>query len=158
MKQVTLSKKDVKDLNKEIAELYGIEKFFDKSNNVALLEDSYIICDGLMLFFYKEDKLIPTLHLLLKQNFLPKVAVNMGAVPFVAKGADIMRPGIVGVDPKVKEGDIVSIVDETHDKPLAVGESLFSKEEMEEMEAGKMILSLHHVGDKIWNFQKDEQS
>ncbi|HII72654.1 TPA: DUF1947 domain-containing protein [Candidatus Woesearchaeota archaeon] len=154
MKQQTLSKKDIKELNKELKQLYGIEEFFDKSNSVFMLDDEYVMSEDIILFFYHENKLVPTLHLLLKQNFLKKVEVNMGAVPFVVKGADIMRPGIVGVDPDVKEGDLVAVVDETHNKPLAVGESLFSKEEMIEMEAGKMVLNIHHVGDQVWNLSK----
>ncbi|MFC1723283.1 DUF1947 domain-containing protein [Nanoarchaeota archaeon] len=149
-KQVTLSKKDIKELNSEIHGLYGIERFFDKSNNVFLFEEEYVMCEGMILFFYHDDVLLPTLRLLLKNNFLKKVEVNMGAVPFVVKGADVMRPGIVGVGPEVKQGDYVSIVDETHNKPLAVGETLFSKDEIQGMEAGKIVLNLHHVGDPVW--------
>ncbi len=154
MKQVTLSKKDIKDMNREIEKDLGIVQFFDKTNKVFLVEDEYVMSDDLVVFFYNDDKLVPTLHLLLKKNFLKTVEVNMGAVPFMAKGADLMRPGIVGVDPDVKEGDVVSIVDETHGRPIAVGESLFSKDEIMEMEAGKMVMNIHHVGDEVWNFGK----
>ena len=153
MEQVTLSKKDIKDINSELEKLYGVENFFDKSNKVFLVEDDFLSCDGINAFFYHEDVLVPTLHLLLQNNFLKKVEINMGAVPFIAKGADLMRPGIVGVDPGVEQGTMVAIVDETHNKPVAVGESLFSKEEMETMKVGKMVLNVHHVGDKVWSFK-----
>ncbi len=154
MKQVSLSKKQIKSMNKEIFERYGAEDFIDKGANVALVEDEYVVADSEFLFFLHEDKLVPTLRLLLRENFLKKIEVNMGAVPFMVKGADLMRPGIVGIDTDVKEGDFVAIVDENHNKPVAVGESLFSKEEMLGMETGKMILNIHHVGDDVWNFQK----
>lgn len=154
VKQRTLSKKEIKELNKEILKIYAMENFFDKSNSVFSVDDEYIFCDGLAVFFYWEDRLVPTLHLLLKHNFLKKLEVNMGAVPFMAKGADLMRPGIIGVDAGVSPGDIVAIVDENHNKPIAIGESLFSKEEIMGMEGGKIVMNIHHVGDNVWNFQK----
>lgn len=152
MKQVTLSKRDLKDLNEELQKKYGLESFFSQDDFVALADETYIMKDGEVMFYYKEDLLLPSLRLLLKNNFLKNVIINMGAVPFIAKGADLMRPGIVGVDAYVVEGDIVSIVDEKNMKPIAVGESLFSKDEMQKLEIGKMVLNLHHVGDDIWNF------
>lgn len=153
MKQVTLSKKEKKSLSAEIQKIWGIANFFDENCFAAAVDDTYLLKDSEPVFFYdKDDRLVPCLKLLLKQNFLKRVVVNMGAVPFMAKGADLMRPGIVGVDAGLKEGEFVAIVDEDNMKPIAVGESLFSKEEMEDMESGKMVLNIHHVGDDIWNF------
>jgi PUA domain protein len=152
MQQTTLSKRDINDLNEEVKDKYSIEGFFSEDDFVAMAEDTYILKDGELMFFYKEELLLPSLRLLLKNNFLKKVTINMGAVPFIAKGADLMRPGIVGVDAYVEEGNIVAIVDEKNMKPIAVGQSLFSKEEMERMEVGKIVLNLHHVGDDVWNF------
>jgi PUA domain protein len=152
MRQVTLSKRDIKDLNNDINKKYCIENFFSEDDLVALAEDTYILRDGELMFFYREELLLPSLKLLLKDNFLKKVMINMGAVPFIAKGADLMRPGIVGVDAYVEEGNIVAIVDEKNMKPIAVGQSLFSKDELEKMEVGKVVLNLHHVGDEFWNF------
>lgn len=156
MKQVTLSKKDIKDLNNEIRGRYGKEEFFAKSDFLKLADDTYVMRDDEVLFFYRENALLPSLRLVLKDNFLKKVVVDMGAVPFAAKGADMMRPGIVGVDTGVKENDIVAIVDEKNLKPIAIGQSLFSKEEIQDMEAGKIVLNLHHVGDEVWNFSIGE--
>jgi len=153
MKQSTLSKKEIKEINSDIKKIYGIEEFFDKTNNVFLLDDEYVMSEGMVIFFYHEEKLIPTLHLLLKDNFLKKIEINQGAIPFIAKGADLMRPGITSIDPGVKEGEIVSIIDDQHNKPIAVGETLFSKEELEPMEAGKVVLNIHHVGDEVWNIK-----
>ncbi|MBI5881435.1 DUF1947 domain-containing protein [archaeon] len=152
MRQVTLSKRDIKDLNNDINKKYCIENFFSEDDLVALAEDTYILKDGELAFFYKEQLLLPSLRMLQNNNFLKNVIINMGAVPFIAKGADLMRPGIVGVDAYVEEGNIVAIVDEKNMKPIAVGQSLFSKEELEKMEVGKVVLNLHHVGDEFWNF------
>ncbi|MBW2972019.1 DUF1947 domain-containing protein [Candidatus Woesearchaeota archaeon] len=152
MKQVTLSKKEIKGLNKEIDSSYHLEDFFDTDDFVTMAEDTYILKDGEVMFFYKEDLLLPSLKLILQKNFLKNVIINMGAVPFIAKGADVMRPGVVGVDAYVEEGDMVAIVDENNLKPIAIGQSLFSKQEMQSMEVGKVVLNLHHVGDEAWNF------
>jgi PUA domain protein len=79
------------------------------------------------------------------------VVVDMGAVKFVIKGADIMSPGITDADPNIKEGDLVIIVDETHRKPLATGRSLISGHDMVENSEGKAVKTIHHIGDKLWD-------
>ena len=81
------------------------------------------------------------------------VVVDMGAVRFVTKGADIMSPGIVDADESIVPDDIVIIVEETHNKPLAIGISLISGPEMVENTEGKAIKSIHYVGDSIWNLE-----
>jgi len=76
------------------------------------------------------------------------VVVDSGAVRFVVNGADIMKPGIVSADPEIAVGDLVVIVEERHNKPLAIGRALVAGTEMKG--EGKAIKSLHHVGDAIW--------
>jgi PUA-domain protein len=82
------------------------------------------------------------------------VTVDMGAVPYVTNGADVMAPGIVEVDPEVKEGDMVWIRDATHKRPLAVGLALVGAEVMAARAPGKAIRNLHFVGDKIWKYDE----
>ena len=76
------------------------------------------------------------------------VVVDSGAVRFVVNGADIMKPGIVSADPEIAVGDLVVIVEERHNKPLAIGRALVAGTEMKG--EGKAVKSLHHVGDAIW--------
>ena len=85
---------------------------------------------------------------------VPRVTVDMGAVKFVVNGADIMRPGITQVDDRVKENGIVVVVDENHGKPLAVGISKMSAEDMRSEKSGKVIKSIHHINDDLWVFGK----
>ena len=75
----------------------------------------------------------------------------MGAVRFVINGADIMRPGITSFDEGIQKNDFVVVVDETHNKPLAVCVSLFSSEELLGVDSGKVLKNIHYVGDKLWN-------
>lgn len=77
------------------------------------------------------------------------VTVDMGAVKFVANGADIMAPGIVEADPALKEGDWCWIRDERNKQPLAVGRALVPGSAMVRGK-GKAVKSVHHLGDKLW--------
>ena len=80
------------------------------------------------------------------------VQVDMGAVPFVCNGANVMSAGINAVSPEVVEGQYVWIREENHHKPLAVGQSLLSSKEMLSSEKGKAIKTLHYIGDKVWEY------
>lgn len=114
-----------------------------------------ILYEGEIIFFEDDGKLLPTLHALLHGVIsIPTVTVDMGAVRFVVNGADIMRPGITKVADGIAPGSIVAIVDERHGKPLAVGVSKMSTEELRAASEGKVIMSKHHVNDALWNFGK----
>lgn len=115
-------------------------------------EGSIILVNGSPMFFECLGRIFPTLHLLHSGISLKRVTVDMGAVPFVAKGADIMRPGIVSIDNSIGKDEPVCIVDERHGKPLAVGIALFSGAEIMAMSSGRAIKNIHYVGDKIWNY------
>ena len=150
-----LNKSIIKELNSEIEALYGVSDMLGKKDKVEVFEDEkkklVLLNDG-PVFFYHEGKLVPCLKLLLKNDFLKKVTVDMGAVKFVAGGADIMRPGITAVEDGINEGDAVSIIDEKNSKELAVGITMFSGEELMCMDSGKVIKTVHFVGDKVWDF------
>lgn len=84
------------------------------------------------------------------------VTVDMGAVPFVYNGADVMAPGIVDADPAILEGDFVWVRDERHRRPLAVGRALMDGPTMAREEKGKAIETIHHVGDALWALGEPE--
>ena len=44
--------------------------------------------------------------------------------------------------------------DEKNKKPLALGISIISGEEMIKKEKGKAITIFHYIGDKLWDFLK----
>jgi PUA domain protein len=83
------------------------------------------------------------------------VVVDKGAVAFICRGADVMRPGIVRIEGEFDSGELILIVDEVHGKPVALGVSLMSSKEVGNASRGKMIKTIHHVGDKIWNFYRN---
>ena len=156
MRSRTLSKSGIRDVNTEIFQEYGIEPF-EKKELVMEISSSdhdlvYLQANGEPRFFYNEDNLlIPSLKYLLKNNFLKKITVDMGAIKFVVGGADIMRPGITEIEETIEEGEIIVIIDENNKKPLAVGKALLSATEMQSQEKGKSIKNIHYIGDDIWN-------
>lgn len=146
MKQ--LSKSEIKEVNGRILEEFGIEDFLGRKERVEEHEGR-IIRDGDVVFFEHEGRLAPSLKL--QQDFLKKITVDMGAVKFVVGGADVMRPGITKIDEGIEKGDFVLIIDEMHGKQLAVGISLLNSEDMKKEEKGKVVKTIHYVGDAIWN-------
>jgi PUA-domain protein len=84
------------------------------------------------------------------------VTVDMGAVPFVYNGADVMAPGIVDADPAIRVGDLVWVRDEKNRRPLAVGRAIMDGPTMAREERGKAIETIHHVGDDLWRFGEED--
>jgi PUA domain protein len=123
----------------------------------GILDDGsrVLLLNGAIVFFESEGRMLPTLRALLDGIItIPRVVVDMGAVKYVANGADIMRPGIVSVQDGIAEGSIVVVVDEKHGKPLAVGVSTMSSDGLRAASGGKVIVSKHHIGDEVWTFGK----
>lgn len=78
------------------------------------------------------------------------VTVDMGAVKFVCNGADVMGPGVVSCDGAIAHGDLVWVRDVNNLRPLAVGKAVASGEAMSRKQKGKVVESIHHVGDRLW--------
>ena len=139
------SKSEIKELNDKFSFLN-----LDKKSNVVE-DDNKIYVNNEIKLINIENSWLPHLKLVLKKiDILPKVTVDMGAIKFVVKGADIMRPGITKLDEFSKDS-LVIVIDETHNKPLSICKSLFSSQEINEMKTGKVLQNLHYVGDESWN-------
>jgi PUA-domain protein len=131
------------------------ETVFIKSRFEMAGIDNYelVLVDGEPLFMMIDGKPFITLRGALKLR--PKkrlIRVDAGAIPFVIKGADIMRPGIISTDPEIQPNDIVIIVDDNHGKPLAIGYALVEGNKMIG-DSGKVVKTFHRVGDKLWNLK-----
>lgn len=127
----------------------------------GILEDGTILyfINGELIFIQREGRTFPFLRAILKNLVsLPKVVVDMGAIPHIIKGADIMFPGIVSFDSGIKNDDFLVIVDEKHDKPLAIGLALVNAMEFSREKKGKAVKNVHFVGDKLWDFIKKIES
>jgi len=107
-----------------------------------------VFANGKQFLLKTSDGLFPTLTSL-DQILLKRVVVDMGAVPHVVGGADIMTPGVVKADEGIMPNDGVVIIDERHGKPLAIGLALVAGPAMKAPK-GRAIKNLHYVGDNVW--------
>jgi PUA domain protein len=156
-KRGRLREKEIKALSDEVSQKVGIQVFTlkDTVDKAESSEFDVIFVNNEILALVIGGKAFLTVKGLLKYN-PPKsyVTVDMGAVPFVVKGADIMAPGIVDADKDIKPGDFVWVRDVKNLRALAIGEALVSGEEMLQRKPGKAIKSIHYVGDKLWKYDE----
>jgi len=151
-----LKDRDSKPLIETLRKLGGDQNLSHKSRvELETIKDAEIIfVDGRPLAFQRKGELIPVLvndEVLAK---FPRVVVDMGAVPHVTGGADIMAPGIRSVLGNFSSSQLVVIVDEKHDKHLAVGRSLLDSTALKQTRKGKVVENLHYVGDTVWEVVK----
>jgi PUA domain protein len=134
-----------------------LDTLFGAKANVEVVESDvgeiYLI-EGKPILFKSGDRILPTL---LFSEFIakaPKIVVDMGAIPYVCKGATVMAPGIVRIEGEFIKGDLVLVVDMKHGKALALGESLLDSETAKQTKKGPVTKTLHYVSDKIWDYLK----
>jgi PUA-domain protein len=158
-RRYALKSKQAKQILNEVSDRLkvNVEVLFGSKASVEVVEvvvGNIYLVNGKPLFFKVEERVLPTL---LFQDFVlrsPKIVVDMGAVPYVCNGADVMAPGIVRVEGEFGKGDLVLVVDEKHGKPLALGESLYDAAGARSTKQGVVVKNVHFVSDKIWNFVK----
>ena len=134
-----------------------LDALFGAKANVEVVESevgSIYLIGGKPLLFKAGDKVLPTLLFSEFTAKAPKIVVDMGAVPYVCKGADVMAPGIVRIEGEFSKGDLVLVVDVKFGKALALGESLMDTETAKTTKKGSIVKTLHYVSDKIWDYTK----
>lgn len=154
-----LSKKEARALEQEMIASAGFVPFqADSQIDIAETDKWTVVLDGAeVVGIYINDRPFPTLRGLLKTTPTGRhVTVDMGAVRFIANGADVMSPGIVEADQAIREGDIVWVRDVNNKKPIAVGIALKSGADMVNVKQGKAVKTIHYVGDEIWNLGQDK--
>jgi PUA domain protein len=149
-KRRALRRKDAGALLEEASGLVGEVKASKVEQAEAEDGRKVYLLDDEILFFRDGDSLVPTLRGPYVDR-LPAAVVDMGAIPFVCKGADVMAPGITEVRGEFEEGRLVVVRDIRHGKALAVGRALRPSKEIMTSRKGRAIQNLHYVGDKLWN-------
>lgn len=135
----------------------NLENIIGPKRNVEVAESELtriFLIDGKPLLFKTGETVLPTLLFTQVLEKVPKIVVDMGAVPYVCKGADVMAPGIVRIEGEFGKGDIVVVVDEKHGKLLGLGESLLDSVSARAAKQGAVVKNRHFVSDKIWNLTK----
>lgn len=152
-KRKRMRDKDVKALAQQIEDVCGVP-VFTPADGVDMAESAdfdVVFVKGDILALVKDGKPFLTVRGILK--YRPEkcfVTVDMGAVPFVTNGADVMGPGITEADPEIAEGDLVWIRDSRNGAPLAVGVALRSGADLSAKQPGKAVKTIHFVGDRLW--------
>lgn len=152
-KRKRLRNKEVKALAEEIGAAAGVPVFGedDAVDRAESPDFDLLFVGNDILGLILDGKAFLTLRGVLRYEPTKRfVTVDMGAVPFIANGADCMGPGIVEADPEIAEGDFVWIRDIKNRRPLAVGISLRSGADLVNKLPGKAIRTLNTVGDKLW--------
>lgn len=148
-------REEIEKIEKDLRSSIGLDEKSQIESGILDDGSHILLLDGEIIFFEHDGRKFPTLRALLKGIIqIPQIIVDMGAVKYVVNGADIMRPGITQVDDQVIANGIVAIVDERHRKPLAVGISQLSASDLRQASSGKVIKSIHHVNDDLWEFGK----
>jgi PUA domain protein len=151
-----LKDRDAKPLIEELRRLPNQQKLTRKARvEIESVKDSEIVfVDAVPIAFRRKGELAPVLTNTSALEGLPRVVVDMGAVPHVVGGADIMAPGIRKVNGEFAEKQLLVIVDEKHGKYLAVGRALTASGPLAATKKGKVVENIHYVGDLIWEVIK----
>ncbi len=157
-----MSSKEVKKLIEELKARFGntLDAFMGTKPQIERIvldnSEELMAINKIVSFWKRGDIYVPLLKLLIDCVVqLKTIVVDMGAIKFVTNGADVMRPGIRRIDPTIRAGDIVVVVDENNARPLAVTQAMMDAAQMEGTKAGKVLKNLHTINDFLWEFSKD---
>ena len=155
-----LKKKEVQKLIAEIRmnDDLPIETDLKKTSSVEVTKHSsgfiiYLI-NGKPSYVRNNNYLFPLLSNEKLVNSLNRITIDMGAIPYICNGADVMAPGVVNVSGDFDYGALVTIVDENHGKTIAIGKTALNSKDIRNSEKGKVVNVLHYVGDRIWHYVK----
>ena len=154
MKSNLISKSETVILLKTVSEKWGME--FPKIKNLRvhqIADEAQIITGQGIKILRINDEYLPFLSETAMLEKFPHVTVDMGAVKFMCKGANVMRPGIKSHN-EFEIEKIVCIIEESQHKFLAVGKSLVSSLELKNMKKGEIIKNMHYISDKFWEIGK----
>ena len=154
MKTNLITKSETTQLLKIVSEKWKINIPKVKNLKVYEIDDETQLITGNEIKILKiRDEHIPFLSETSTLEKFPYVQVDMGAVKFMCKGANLMRPGIKKFS-EFSKHDIVCIVEESQNKFLAVGKSEVDSSELDNMNKGEVLKNLHYISDKAWEISK----
>lgn len=149
MRRKRLRKKEAKKVSAEVKETAGVDVEGDM-DEVDFGNIKVILVDNEPLLINYEGRYYLSVYGVMRlRPEKYRVTVDEGALKFIMNGADVMKPGIVYADERIKEGDFVFVTVEGKDSPIAVGLALCDGSEMIG-EKGKAVKNIHHLKDKIW--------
>ncbi len=155
MKSNLISKSETSKILEQINSQWKIELPKQKNIKTHDVNEKGLIITGNGITAVKiGDDILPFLDDSQILEKFPYVTVDMGAVKFVCKGANIMRPGITKFS-DFESGEIVCVVEESQNKFLAVGKAEISSKELEDAKKGEVIKNMHYISDIFWESKKE---
>ena len=158
MKRHFASKHDSREYIEKVQQSCGLVLDVPRSAQVEIVEPDdgvrFLVVDGRFTFVESEGAVLPFIGSRALTVLLPSVYIDDGAVKYILKGADVMRPGISKFDDWGGKEKLVVIRDAGKERGLAVGRSLVASSEMAALSKGNCVKNLHHAGDRIWESYK----
>ena len=157
MKKWVLSHRDSTEMISKVESSLGVSLGLARSAQARCAEPEagvvFVSLDGFE-FVQSEEGYLPFLGSAGTLALFPSATVDEGAIRFLLNGADVMRPGIKRLDDWGPAGRMVVVKEEKKGRAIAVGTSIVSGPEAQEMDKGGCIKNLHHVGDRYWSLHK----
>ena len=154
MKRQVVSKHDSRELIAEVERACGVHLDVPRSAQVEILEPDeetkFVIVDGRFTFVSAGDGYFPFVGSPEAVGLFPSVTIDEGALKYIIKGADVMRPGITKYDDWGDAGRLVVVREDKKGRAAAVGRAMTTSAEMAELKKGNCVKNLHHAGDKFW--------
>lgn len=159
MKRQMVSKQDSRDIIAEVEKVAGVRLEVPRSAQVEILEPDentrFVVIDGRFTFLGGQgDGYLPFVGSSEAVGLFPSVTIDEGALKYIIKGADVMRPGISKYDQWGEAGKLVVVREEKKGRAAAVGRTAVTSAEMAELKKGNCVKNLHHAGDKFWDAYK----
>ena len=155
MKSNLISKSETAKIFDQLSTQWKIELPKQKNVRTHKIDEKRIIITGKDVSAIKiGDDILPFLSDIQTLEKFPYVIVDMGAVKFVCKGANVMRPGITKFS-DFEKGEIVCVIEESQHKFLAVGKAEISSKQLDETKKGEVIKNLHYISDIFWESKKE---
>ena len=154
MKSHNISKSEISEVMDKMTKQWGVELPKAKTLVLHELDDNTSLITGDSITAIRVGEVyLPFLSEIGLLEKFPKATVDAGAIKFVCNGANVMRPGIKKFT-EFQKDDIICVVEEDHNKFLAVGKALVSSDEMSTITKGEVVKNLHYISDKYWEAAK----
>ena len=155
MKSNLISKSETSKILEQINLQWKIELPKQKNIKTHEVDEKGVIITGNGITAVKiGDDILPFLDDIPILEKFPYVTVDMGAIKFICKGANVMRPGITKFS-DFESGEIVCVIEESQKKFLAVGKAKISSRELDETNKGEVIKNMHYISDNFWESKKE---
>ncbi|UCH02000.1 MAG: DUF1947 domain-containing protein [Candidatus Bathyarchaeota archaeon] len=161
MNRVHLKKKEAKRVQERISQALKIDRSdaFNRKASFEVMsidvEKKVFLIDGKPEFIEVDGEIFPVLINANVLNQLPSITVDMGAVPHICNGANVMAPGVTKVNGSFNADSIIVVLEERYLKKIAIAKALYNSNEIANKKHGKVAENLHYISDKFWMLFKD---